>query len=44
MARVIETLAGFTRHRQLPRWRRDFYNPGAENSIQGPEVILFADF
>ena len=44
MARMIESLTGFTRHRQLPRWRRDFYNPGAEkNSIQGPEVILFAD-
>jgi len=44
-AMVSEQVAGFSRHRSLPRWRSDiFRNPAAPvGAPDGPEVVLFAD-
>jgi len=44
-AMVSERLAGFSRHRSLPRWRSDvFRTPAAPvGRADGPEVVLFAD-
>jgi FAD/FMN-containing dehydrogenase/Fe-S oxidoreductase len=45
LAKLTETLVGFSARRSLPVWRRDRYTPpaGAQGRADGPEVVLWAD-
>jgi FAD/FMN-containing dehydrogenase/Fe-S oxidoreductase len=43
LAWLSERLVGLTARRELPRWRRDVFQPGDDLSGAGPEVVLFAD-
>ncbi|MCG8543152.1 MAG: 4Fe-4S dicluster domain-containing protein, partial [Alphaproteobacteria bacterium] len=45
LALLSDTLAGFSRHRTLPKWRRDRFEPSATDDVNadGPEVVLLAD-
>jgi FAD/FMN-containing dehydrogenase/Fe-S oxidoreductase len=45
LARLSESVLGFSAERKLPRWRHDVFTPGAqlEGPSSGSEVVLFAD-
>jgi len=43
LARLIEPLTGFSHHRKLPSWRRDFYRHRDQGAPDAPAVILFGD-
>jgi FAD/FMN-containing dehydrogenase/Fe-S oxidoreductase len=43
LAWLSERVVGLTARRELPRWRRDIFQPGDDLSGAGPEVVLFAD-
>ncbi len=44
LARLSETLTGFSAERPLPKWRHDRYRPSTkEYDLRSAEVVLFAD-
>lgn len=40
---LLESITGFSRHRRLPEWRKDFYQHTDQGPVSGRPVILFAD-
>ena len=40
---LMENITGFSRHRPLPRWRKDYYRHREQGPESGTPVILFAD-
>ena len=44
LARLMESVTGFSARRKLPRWRGDYFaKQGVLGRDGGPEVVLFAD-
>ena len=43
LSALIENFTGFSRHRPLPRWRKDYYQHREQGPKSGTPVILFAD-
>ena len=40
---LLEGITGFSRFRELPKWRSDYYRHTESGPPEGPEVMLFAD-
>ncbi|MGB5706242.1 MAG: FAD-linked oxidase C-terminal domain-containing protein [Arenicellales bacterium] len=43
MSALLESVTGFSKHRQLPEWRKDYYQHAESGPEKGKQVILFAD-